>query len=135
MLLTLFLQDMLMKSAVDSMFKVGFGVDFGNQFTKFFYLVWQNPLVQEKIACEVRQATNPKDTIPPDEFAELITEEALDKMQYLHATIIETLRLYPAVTLVIPIPDLILIHVVFPLTDLLEAINLKILALMFIFFP
>lgn len=76
-----------------------------NTLTWFFYLVCKNPLVQEKIAKEVKQATKAEDTISPDEFAELITEEALDKMQYLHAAITETLRLYPAVPLVMLAPD------------------------------
>lgn len=72
-----------------------------NTLTWFFYLVCKHPLVQERILQEVREATGAHvDSISPEEFAELITEEALNKMQYLHAAITETLRLYPAVPLV-----------------------------------
>ncbi|KAI3982529.1 hypothetical protein MKX01_031268 [Papaver californicum] len=149
---TIELQDALMKSTLDSMFKVGFGTElnslseldeFGVRFTKafddaneivtgeaalkrnmkvindfvfelikhkrkqmktgtkaedstantltwFFYMICKNPFIQEKIF----KNTN---IISAEEFAEKITEEAIEKMQYLHATLTETLRLFPAV--------------------------------------
>ncbi|XP_062010762.1 cytochrome P450 704C1-like [Rosa rugosa] len=62
-----------------------------------FYMLCKYPRIQEKIAQEVREATNLKDNSSVDELAASLTEEVLDKMQYLHAALTETLRLYPAV--------------------------------------
>ncbi|THG09499.1 hypothetical protein TEA_008830 [Camellia sinensis var. sinensis] len=53
--------------------------------------------LQEKIAQEVREATEAEDNISTDEFANKLTEADLEKMWYLHAALTETLRLYPAV--------------------------------------
>lgn len=75
-----------------------------NTLTWFFYMLCKHPLVQEKVAGEVRgatQATQDENEISTYEFAQKITEEALEKMQYLHAALTETLRLYPAVPVVI----------------------------------
>ena len=66
----------------------------------FFYMMCKHPHMQERIADEVVKATNVKGNPLTDELANNITEEALDKMQYLHAALTETLRLYPAVPLV-----------------------------------
>ncbi|KAK4385086.1 cytochrome [Sesamum angolense] len=63
----------------------------------FFYMMCKHPHIQEKIVREVREAAKLGEYSSVDEIAESITEEALDKMQYLHATLSETLRLYPAV--------------------------------------
>ncbi|CAN1236629.1 Cytochrome P450 704C1 [Linum grandiflorum] len=66
----------------------------------FFYMMSKYPLIQDKVALEVIQimeATERKEFDGFREFAESISEEALEKMQYLHAAITETLRLYPAV--------------------------------------
>lgn len=67
----------------------------------FFYMMCKHPHLQEKILEEVQSAAklNPHSTI--DDIAKSITEEALDKMQFLHAALSETLRLYPAVPAVI----------------------------------
>ncbi|MCL7044673.1 hypothetical protein MKW94_021358 [Papaver nudicaule] len=63
----------------------------------FLYMLCQHPDIQEKVAQEVREATKVKNNISFEEFAPMVTEETLERMQYLHAAITETLRLYPAV--------------------------------------
>lgn len=70
-----------------------------NTLTWFFYMLCKHPLIQEKILQEVQETTSVKDA-SVDEFADKLTDEALDKMQYLHAALTETLRLYPAVPVV-----------------------------------
>ncbi|ONI25155.1 hypothetical protein PRUPE_2G284800 [Prunus persica] len=67
--------------------------------TWFIYMVCKHPDIQEKIAQEVREATNLKDNSSIDELADNLTEETLSKMQYLVAALTETSRLYPAVPL------------------------------------
>ncbi|VVA19351.1 PREDICTED: cytochrome P450 [Prunus dulcis] len=63
----------------------------------FFYLLCKHPSVQEKIVQEVKQVTGMKKITHFSEFASGVSEDALEKMQYLHAAITETLRIYPAV--------------------------------------
>ncbi|CAN6823849.1 unnamed protein product [Brassica oleracea] len=64
----------------------------------FLYMLCKNPLVQEKIVQEIRDVTSSHErTTDVTGFVESIDEEALDQMQYLHAALSETLRLYPAV--------------------------------------
>ncbi|XP_026405889.1 cytochrome P450 704C1-like [Papaver somniferum] len=63
----------------------------------FLYMLCKHPHIQVTVAQEVREATRVKDNLSFEEFAALVTEEALEKMQYLHAAITETLRLHPAV--------------------------------------
>ncbi|KAM5557182.1 cytochrome P450 704C1 [Rosa sericea] len=63
----------------------------------FFYMMCKHLDVQEKIAQEVREATGLNNNSSADEVAASLTEEALNKMQYLHAALNETLRLYPTV--------------------------------------
>ncbi|CAN1236631.1 Cytochrome P450 704C1 [Linum grandiflorum] len=63
----------------------------------FFYMMCKHPDVQDKVCEEIMEATERKEFDGFREFAESISEEALEKMQYLHAAITETLRLYPAV--------------------------------------
>ncbi|KAL6126021.1 hypothetical protein ACLB2K_074072 [Fragaria x ananassa] len=53
--------------------------------------------VQEKISQEVEQVTGMKKITNISEFASSLSEDVLEKMQYLHAAITETLRIYPAV--------------------------------------
>ncbi|KAK9103509.1 hypothetical protein Sjap_020763 [Stephania japonica] len=63
----------------------------------FLYMLCKHPLVQEKVAEEVRNATKENEYTTFDELASSISEDALDKMQYLTAALTETLRLHPAV--------------------------------------
>ncbi|KAJ9561236.1 hypothetical protein OSB04_006396 [Centaurea solstitialis] len=69
----------------------------------FIYMLCKHPHVQDKVAKEIKEATNMNmkevDTINVAEFAARVSDEALDKMQYLHATLTETIRLYPALSL------------------------------------
>ena len=66
----------------------------------FIYMLCKHPAVQEKVAKEVKEATKKKEITNYAEFAASMSEEALEKMHYLHAAITETLRLYPAVPVV-----------------------------------
>ncbi|KAL5727885.1 hypothetical protein ACHQM5_001029 [Ranunculus cassubicifolius] len=68
-----------------------------NTMTWLFYMLCKHPLIQDKIFQEVREATNVEEVLSADEFADKLNQEALDKMHYLHASLSETLRLYPAV--------------------------------------
>ncbi|KAF9612082.1 hypothetical protein IFM89_038001 [Coptis chinensis] len=66
--------------------------------TWFMYRMCMHPHIQEKVAQEVKEAAQLKDTTSISEFAATVTEDhVLDKMQYLHAALSETLRLHPAV--------------------------------------
>ncbi|GMP43043.1 hypothetical protein CsSME_00012564 [Camellia sinensis var. sinensis] len=63
----------------------------------FTYALCKHPEIQEKIAREIREATGIKEVTDYAEFAAGMREDVLEKMQYLHAALTETLRLYPAV--------------------------------------
>ncbi|KAI4356834.1 hypothetical protein L6164_000821 [Bauhinia variegata] len=63
----------------------------------FVYMLCKYPAVQEKAAKEVQEAIKAKEISSCAEFVSSVTDEALEKMNYLHAAITETLRLYPAV--------------------------------------
>ncbi|RCV35035.1 hypothetical protein SETIT_7G206600v2 [Setaria italica] len=63
----------------------------------FLYMLCRNLHIQEKIALEVRAATTGDRDVGVQEFVAFLTEDAISKMQYLHAALTETLRLYPAV--------------------------------------
>ncbi|KAA8545338.1 hypothetical protein F0562_020122 [Nyssa sinensis] len=63
----------------------------------FIYMLCKHPVIQEKVAQEIKEATGVKDIKNIAEFAANMSEAALEKMQYLHAALTETLRIYPAV--------------------------------------
>lgn len=66
----------------------------------FFYMLCTHPSIQEKVAQEVIVAT--KEIVDKESIGEIaasLTEEVIIQMQYLHATLTETMRLYPAVPL------------------------------------
>ncbi|PRQ58490.1 putative abieta-7,13-dien-18-ol hydroxylase [Rosa chinensis] len=63
----------------------------------FVYMMCKHLHIQEKIAQEVREVINLKDKPSVDELAASLDQEALNNMQYLHAALSETIRLYPAI--------------------------------------
>jgi len=65
----------------------------------FLYMACKHPEVQEKVREEAARATGASETATAEEFAQSLTDEALNKMHYLHAALTETLRLYPSVPL------------------------------------
>ncbi|KAK6150763.1 hypothetical protein DH2020_015695 [Rehmannia glutinosa] len=65
--------------------------------TWFFYLIFKNPLVENKILEEIRQFS------PPQKYLFSKVEE-LSKLVYLHSVLIESLRLYPTVPVIIRDP-------------------------------
>uniref|UniRef100_A0A0E0HKC4 Cytochrome P450 n=1 Tax=Oryza nivara TaxID=4536 RepID=A0A0E0HKC4_ORYNI len=70
----------------------------GNTLTWFFYLLCKNPIVQDKVALEIREFVEwSKEDNTIESFTKRLDEGAISKMHYLQATISETLRLYPAV--------------------------------------
>ena len=69
----------------------------------FIYMMCKHLPIQEKIAQEVREAINMNDNTSVDEVVSSLNEEAIDKMQYLHAALTETIRLYPVIPMVISV--------------------------------
>jgi len=66
----------------------------------FLYVLCSNEAVQDRIAEEVRAAATGDRDVGAQELAASLTEDAIGKMQYLHAALTETLRLYPTVPVV-----------------------------------
>ncbi|KAL6861583.1 hypothetical protein ACP4OV_017283 [Aristida adscensionis] len=70
-----------------------------NTLSWFFYILCRNPIVQDKVALEIKESLEWTNEDKIENFTARLNEGAIDKMQYLHAAITETLRLYPAVPL------------------------------------
>ncbi|CAL5015342.1 unnamed protein product [Urochloa decumbens] len=73
----------------------------GGTLSWFLYVLCRNDPVLDRIAVaeEARVATPGDRDVGVHELAASLTEDAISKMQYLHAALTETLRLYPAVPL------------------------------------
>ncbi|XP_048541786.1 cytochrome P450 704C1-like [Triticum urartu] len=70
----------------------------GNTLTWFFYMLCKNPVVQDKVAFEIREYVEwAQEDASMEMFTARLKQGAIDKMHYLHAAITETLRLYPGV--------------------------------------
>ncbi|XP_066345696.1 cytochrome P450 704C1-like [Miscanthus floridulus] len=63
----------------------------------FLYVLCRNQHIQDRVAREVRAATTGDRDVRAQQFVAFLTEDAISRMQYLHAVLTETLRLYPAV--------------------------------------
>ncbi|PKI77758.1 hypothetical protein CRG98_001882 [Punica granatum] len=63
----------------------------------FVGMLCKYPHIQEKVAEEVKKMVDLRDVTNFADFTSRLNDESLEKMHYLHATITETLRLYPAV--------------------------------------
>ncbi|KAJ6851147.1 cytochrome P450 704C1-like [Iris pallida] len=64
----------------------------------FFYMLCKHPSIEERIVNEVKNATGVEDSTDNiEDLTSSLTEEALGKMQYLHAALTETLRLFPSI--------------------------------------
>ncbi|XP_042404227.1 cytochrome P450 704C1-like isoform X2 [Zingiber officinale] len=63
----------------------------------FFYLICKDPSVQEKIHQEVKRVVllETKECTDFVEFSRNINDESLNNLHYLHASLTETLRLFP----------------------------------------
>ena len=71
-----------------------------NTLSWFIYMLCKNPIVQDKIAYEIKESVELAQEDNMETFTARLKQGAIDKMQYLHATLTETLRLYPAVPVV-----------------------------------
>ena len=74
-----------------------------NTLSWFLYMLCKNPLIQEKLAQEITDITggSEADHEKVEDFIAKLNDTALEQMHYLHAALTETLRLYPAVPVVI----------------------------------
>ncbi|XP_061362706.1 cytochrome P450 86B1 [Gastrolobium bilobum] len=65
----------------------------------FFWLLDQNPAVEDKIVAEICRVVRQRKDIKKEEFDNSLTfkPEEIKKMDYLHAALSEALRLYPSV--------------------------------------
>ncbi|XP_022770316.1 cytochrome P450 704C1-like [Durio zibethinus] len=71
-----------------------------NALSWFLYMLCKNPLIQEKVAQEVRDVIGRKENDADiDNFMAAISDADLEQMHYLHAALTETLRLYPIIPL------------------------------------
>ncbi|TVU12854.1 hypothetical protein EJB05_46518 [Eragrostis curvula] len=69
-----------------------------NTLSWLFYMLCKNPIVQNKVALEIKDSVEgAKGHNSMEIFTSSLNEGVIDNMHYLHATISETLRLYPAV--------------------------------------
>ncbi|KAL9996726.1 putative abieta-7,13-dien-18-ol hydroxylase [Helianthus debilis subsp. tardiflorus] len=63
----------------------------------FIYMLCKHPEIQDKVVKEIIETTNLNEEITDvADFAARVSEGTTDKMQYLHAALTETIRLYPA---------------------------------------
>ncbi|KAL9263087.1 Cytochrome P450 704C1-like protein [Drosera capensis] len=69
----------------------------GGTLAWFIYTLCKHPEIQHKIAEDIRNATKLEGNTNIAELAAHLSEASLEKMHYLHATLSETLRLYPAI--------------------------------------
>ena len=67
----------------------------------FVYMLCKNPDAQNKVAKELKEVTGSEEITNFTDFAGSLSEEKLENLHYLHASITETLRLCPAVPVVI----------------------------------
>ncbi|MFS7907802.1 putative abieta-7,13-dien-18-ol hydroxylase [Helianthus anomalus] len=69
--------------------------------TWFIYMLCKHPQVQDKVANDIKEAMYIKEEVTNiANFEARLSEDALEKMQYLQATLAEMIRLYPALPLV-----------------------------------
>ncbi|KQK19699.1 cytochrome P450 704C1 isoform X2 [Brachypodium distachyon] len=68
-----------------------------NTLSWFFYMLCKNPVVQDKVAYEIEESVEWAQEDNMETFTARLEQGDIDKMHYLHATLTETLRLYPAV--------------------------------------
>jgi cytochrome P450 len=71
-----------------------------NTLSWFFYMLCKNPVVQDKAAYEIKESVDWAQEDNMETYTARLSQGAIDKMHYLHATLTETLRLYPAVPVV-----------------------------------